>query len=387
MRIALTIHSLEGGGAQRVAVVLAEGFARQGDTVMILTSQGKDTDFYRLPADIVRRAIGPSGKGGIVSRIVANVRYLRRLRTSLLDFRPDVVISFMATMNTRVLLALAGSTVPVIVREGVDSRLEELPLVWRLARRLLYYRAAKMVSTSQGVDRGFGWLPPSRRTVLYNPLSTGLVDETETPDTSFHQERRHLVSMGRLTHQKGHDLLITAFADVARDHPSWDLMILGEGEEREALERLVRQLGLDGRVRLPGALPHPFPTLKRCEIFVLASRWEGFGNVLTEAMACGLPVIAADCPSGPGEIIEDGINGLLVPVEDTRALERAMRRLIEAPSLRRLLTERGRTSASRYRSEIILEQWRRLLAEVCGAGPLKKRRSPIFPSGKKARES
>ena len=155
---------------------------------------------------------------------------------------------------------------------------------------------------------------------------------------------------------------------MARDHPTWDLLILGDGEERKALERLVRQLGLEGRIRSPGALPNPFPTLKRCEIFVLASRAEGSPNVLTEAMACGVPAIAADCPSGPAEIVEDEINGLLVPVGDTGALELAMRRLIEDPALRTRLAERGQASVSRYRPEVILEQWRKLLAEVCAAG-------------------
>ena len=359
MRIAQTIHSLEGGGAQRAAVVLAGGFASQSDTVMILTSLGEDTDFYQLPGGIARRSIGPSGsgRGGALSRIASNVRRQRSLRKSLLEFRPDVVISFMGVMNVRVLLALIGSAVPIVVCEQTDSRFEGLPLFWRLARRFLYHRATKIVSVSQGVDRGFDWLPSSRRTVLNNPLPPELADKDLTPETPFDEKRRRLVSMGRLTHAKGHDALIAAFADVARDHASWDLLILGEGEDREALERLVDQLGLEGRVRLPGAVPDPFPTLRRCEIFVLASRWEGFGNVLAEAMACGLPVIAADCPSGPAEIVEHGSNGLLVPTEKVDQLAAAMRRMMDDEAMRRQMGARASQSVTKFSRDTIVAQW------------------------------
>jgi glycosyltransferase involved in cell wall biosynthesis len=172
--------------------------------------------------------------------------------------------------------------------------------------------------------------------------------------------------MGRLADQKGFDVLLRGFARIAEKHPGVDLKILGEGERRAELERLRSQLNLDRRVDFPGRLEKPFQVLRGATVFVLSSRFEGFPNVLIEAMVCGLPVVATDCPAGPSEIIRHGEDGLLVPVEDPGALAAAMDRLLSNPEERfRFAAEAGKV-ASRRTLAAHLDAWEAVIGEVIG---------------------
>jgi glycosyltransferase involved in cell wall biosynthesis len=172
--------------------------------------------------------------------------------------------------------------------------------------------------------------------------------------------------MGRLSPEKGFDLLIRAFAQVAASHPDWSLQILGEGEHRPALEALVHAFQLGDRVRLPGWVDQPESLLQQAALFVLSSRYEGFPNALLEAMASGLTCISFDCDSGPVEIIRHEVDGLLVPAEDTDALARALERLMADEALRVRLALEATTVVARFGYDGVLEQWDRL---VDAAGP------------------
>ena len=170
--------------------------------------------------------------------------------------------------------------------------------------------------------------------------------------------------MGRLTYQKGFDVLLRAFATIAKKHPGWQLLILGEGEMRPELERLRDDLELTNRALMPGLYNPPFPLLKQSQLFVLSSRYEGFGNALIEAMGCGVAVISTDCPSGPAEIIRDGENGLLVPTEDVEALATAMDRLMTDEAERNRLAARAIEVKERFSLERTLDSWESLLESI-----------------------
>jgi glycosyltransferase involved in cell wall biosynthesis len=169
-------------------------------------------------------------------------------------------------------------------------------------------------------------------------------------------DTKSIVSVGRLAPQKGHDVLLRAFAAVAREHPGWTLTIVGEGPERPALQALASALGIADRVRFTGTLPEPGEVLVKADFFVMASRYEGFPNALLEAMACGLPVISTSSV-GAQEIVTDGHDGLLTPIDDEAALADAMRRLIEDPQLRERLGRNGAEVSERYSLERIVERW------------------------------
>ncbi len=305
MHLTLVLPSLSGGGAERAAVLLAEGFCKRGHQVSLITIAGEETDFYRLSPHIDRIALQVAKQSTTPIHGLANNCYrLWILRQTINSLQPDVVISFLDKTNVLTLLALLATKYPVLVCEQNNPVQNDLGRSWHLLRRLVYPLATKVVSSSQGVNQYFDWLSPQQKAVIYNPLAVPKKQsESFTLPAGVNPQQKWLVAMGRLTHQKGFDLLLTAFAKIAGQYPDWQLLILGEGELRSELEELKKQLKLGDRVCLPGLISNPFPLLARAELFVLSSRYEGFGNVIIEAMACGCPVVATDCPSGQPQAI------------------------------------------------------------------------------------
>jgi glycosyltransferase involved in cell wall biosynthesis len=173
------------------------------------------------------------------------------------------------------------------------------------------------------------------------------------------RDKKTIVAMGRMRHQKGFDLLLKAFASCS--NPEWRLVIFGEGQERKGFELLIRELGLEGKVFMPGVVKDSMSLLKQADLFVMSSRFEGFPNALLEAMACGLPVISFDCPSGPGEIIRNGVDGLLVAPEDVNAMADAMKRLMADGEERKRLGTRAIEVLDRFGIEKVMKKWEELL--------------------------
>jgi GalNAc-alpha-(1->4)-GalNAc-alpha-(1->3)-diNAcBac-PP-undecaprenol alpha-1,4-N-acetyl-D-galactosaminyltransferase len=285
------------------------------------------------------------------------------------------------------LLAMRGSAVPVIVTEHGDVPVRPeaaRPWLWKKwmwyrLRRYSYPRAFKVVSVSKAIDRSFAWLPKERRAVIHNPLPVMAPQLTSQPKPplGLDPHRPWIVSMGRLSHAKGHDVLLKAFARIAERFPQWQLVIIGDGELREQLHQLAGALMEKRRVIFTGALASPFAVLCHAQIFVLASRYEGFPMAVAEALACGLPVIATDCPSRPRkfgergvvaggirELIRDGIDGLLVPRENPVALADAILRLIEDPQERTRLAQQATAGMTRFSREEVVEGWEQLMEQA-----------------------
>jgi glycosyltransferase involved in cell wall biosynthesis len=190
------------------------------------------------------------------------------------------------------------------------------------------------------------------------------------PDLKGHPsqlEAPTVVAAGRLKRQKGFDLLVPAFARVAGRHPGWRLRICGSGPQRGALAEQVASHGLAGSIDLPGAVAEMGDELASASVFVLSSRFEGFPMVLLEAMSKGLPVVSFDCPTGPSEVVEHGVNGLLVPPGDVAALSDAIATMIEDEELRRRCGHAALATAARYGIDAVGRQWDDLVAEVGAA--------------------
>lgn len=356
MRIAFVLSDLNLGGAQRVAAILAKGMAERGNNVALITLDDSPS-LFPLEAGIERIALGLTGSTtGAWAKISANLRRLAALRRALNDFAPDVAISFVTPVNVMALLAGLGTGLPIIVSERSDPRTQPWPLAWRLLRRLTYPLAAALVMQTRDAAAA---LPPHRRKVVIPnpvpPLAIGK-DTSDLP-------RPRLLAAGRLTHQKGFDLLIEAFGKLAAQYPDWHLVIAGEGEERQALEAQRQSLGLSQRIHLPGFVADMGGLMAGSDLFVLPSRFEGFPNALCEAMAAGLAVIAADCPSGPGDILRSGEDGLLVEAENPTVLAQVMDRMMSDGAARHAMGDKARAISNRFDVARVLDRWFTLISD------------------------
>lgn len=363
MKLLFVTHTLRGGGAERVMATIASELARRDHNVHVLTLQDKP-DFYPIDDKIVRRRLN------IATRVSSPLGYVRahRLRVRAIrevvrKIQPDVIVSFMDRVNVFVVPASEGRR--VIVSERNNPSLSTSSFLIRLLRRIYYPKAFRVVCLSKGVCQALDWLPEEKKQVIYNPLMISPDSSFQrTTEFNFRPDRRYLISVGRLTEQKGFNTLIRAFAGIAKDAQAWDLVIFGEGHLRRVLTDMIREQGLEGRAFLPGVTKHIEAAFSRADLFVLSSVYEGFGNVIVEAMAHGCPVIVSDCNYGPAEIVSDGVTGLLVPVGDPSRLSAAMMRMIMDPDFRHTLGKQGKRSVGRFSLDRITDQWETLLSQA-----------------------
>ncbi len=367
MNLVCVINSMGGGGAERVMSILSEGLARRGHSVTVLTLDPSIPDFYPVPPGVERsKAEGPSGDCRWYQFARQRER-VRALRASVLARGPDLVISFVDVTNVLTLAALKSSAIPVAVCEHINPLQYRLPPHWELLRRLLYPSAAAVVMlTADTLPWARSMARGTRVAAIPDPVPAPVFSpESQRPE--FFGKGRNILGMGRLIEQKGFDILLRAFAKLSQGFQDWNLTILGEGPRRGALEDLRDRLGLAGRASLPGASRAPYDVLRHTDLFVLSSRFEGFGMALAEAMTCGVACVSFDCPSGPGLMVRNGVDGLLVPPKDEAALARAMVLLMSDDRRREELAARAPEVERRFGIEKYLDEWEALMAELAGS--------------------
>ena len=359
----LVTDDLGPGGAERVLALMANYWARNGWQISFMTlNNGNAPHFWNLdPAvDYVDFNWSQIWRASIPKmRMLCT---LISLRAALQRTKPDVIISFLNTTNVSVLMATYKLGIPVIVSERNDPHLDTISTYWERRRRWFYPMAACVVAQTQNALDYFSPRVQAHGCVIPNPVWVPDVVDTRGTCEKADLTQKEIIAVGRLTEQKGFDLLITAFARVAATSPDWSLTIWGEGPEQLRLETMVRNLGLEGKVRLPGKTQQIYAQLKQADLFVLSSRYEGFPNALCEAMACGLPVISFDCPSGPGEIIRNGVDGVLVPPGDTDTLANAIQRLMNDEALRERLAGQAPQVLERFSLGRIMSMWESLIS-------------------------
>ena len=360
MHIVLFLSGLAGGGAQRRMIMLARGFAERGCRVDLVAARGEGPFRAQIPPSV--RVISLDNPWQRLP-VLGNMRGLWvpastwALAGYLLRERPDVLVSTSTPANLTAIWARLRSRleIPLVVSVNVHLSASvqgrQKAYGW-LLRRLLrhsYPRADGVIAISRGVASDvaeFAGVPEERIATIYNPVDLSFIQSQarRTPDELKPENSGIplILGVGKLKRQKDFGTLIEAFARVRRVRRV-RLVILGEGEERGALTRLARRLGVAEDVSLPGFVANPYAWMAQASVFVLSSAWEGFSNALVEALAVGCPAVSTDCPSGPREILDHGIYGPLVPVGDERALAAAILATLDTPPEPAFL--RGRAAA------------------------------------------
>lgn len=324
IHIAMLIGSLTKGGAERVLVNLADYFAEKGYTVTMVTQYQKENE-YPLNEKVKRVISDITEEETTKSRIINFVRRFNKLRNIWKAERPDVILSFIGKNNMMAILTSRFLKIPVAVSVRAEPALEYYNTWMRFMARHLFAKAEGVILQTRQCLAFFPKKVRDKAVILKNPVSSSFFRER------YEGEReKTIVAVGRIDENKNHEMLIKAFSGIAQEFPDYKLIIYGEGECRERLIKMAEELGYEDRILLPGSIDHVADAIYKTRVFVLPSNSEGVPNTLIEAMLMGLTVVSTDCPcGGPADLIEDGVNGILIPVGDVRLLTEKMRYLIK----------------------------------------------------------
>ena len=355
-RIVIVISTMGPGGAERVVSYLSGFWADAGKQVLLVTLSS-ETPFYTLNESVKVVGLGVMAESkSMVQGVRRNIARVREIKAELKRTAPDVVISFMDKTNILVLLATRGLGVPVIVSERIFPGSYKIGAAWDFLRRRVYRFAFKVVAQTEEVKKALAQKGIANVAVIPNPvLPSDEVDQLEP------RKEKVLLAAGRLEYQKGFDLLLEAFSKVHELHPGWVVVITGSGELAAELRDLAKSLGIGNKVELTGTVRNLPAYLQQADVFVLSSRFEGFPNVLVEAMAAGKPVVAADCSSGPAEIIRHNENGLLVRKENIVELAQQLDLIMDDKVLRQRLGANARKITDVYSLHKVMQQWDTLI--------------------------
>lgn len=369
LSVSVFLPALEGGGAERAMLHLAQGFADRGLKTDVVVAQAEGAYLEQFP-DNVRLVDLQSRFPVVVSKTFALRRYLQQHRPDVLLSALDIVSSAtwarqLAGASTRVIMCVQTN----LSQQFRDHQPNSMGRVRPQLVRWFYPWADEIVAASHGVAADVAQMteiPRDRIQVIHNPVVTPKVRAKiqEPLDHPWFKpgEPPVLLGVGRLVSQKDFFTLIKAFAQVRQQCPA-RLMILGEGEQRPELEALVRELNLTDAVALPGFAENPYTYMAHAGVFVLSSIFEGFGNVVAEALAAGTPVVSTDCESGPAEILEQGRYGKLVPVGDPAALAAAIVTTLQQPRNSDSLRARANAFSIATVTEQYLDVLQHLLAQ------------------------
>lgn len=356
LHVAMLTGALTRGGTERVLVNLTAYLIRHGARVTVVTQYQKACEYPLAPG--AKRLISDITEDERSrSRIVNFKRRFGKLRTIWKKEKPDVILSFIGKNNMMAILTSRFLKIPVAVAVRGEPAMEYYNGWMRfMARHLFKYAEGVVLQTRQC----FEFFPEAVRrkaVILKNPV-----------DPSFFRERyegereKVIVAVGRIDANKNHEMLIRAFAGLAEEYSDYKLIIYGEGELKEELKGLIEELGMQGRIQLPGAVSNVRDAIYKARVFVLSSNTEGVPNTLIEAMVSGLTVIATNCPcGGPAELVEHGVNGLLTPVGDVAGMKDNLRIVLNDLQKADMMGKNAAKTSGIYRPEKVYKEWENYL--------------------------
>ncbi|TCU15270.1 glycosyltransferase family 4 protein [Rhizobium sullae] len=357
MRLALVEAGLGAGGTERVVSLIVKDRHARGDEVHVFAFiSDEDDSYFSLPSGVIVHRLPDAQVGPFSRGSFKTVKRILRLRSELRKLRPDVVLSFLTKINIVSLLSTRGLGIPVVVSERNNPDAQPRHFLWNMVEPLVLRQAHRLIMQTEAISKTLPTSLRAKAVVIGNPC--------DRSRDLFARRALRVVAVGRLVDQKGFDTLIEAFAKVCAEVPEWCLTIYGEGPDRHQLQQRIRARHLQDRISLPGVTAKAGSWIDDAALFVLSSRYEGFPNVLMEAMAGGLAVISTRCDFGPAEIIEDGVSGLLVPVDDVDRLAAALKTLMLDDSLRGSFAEAGYQTVRRFATGTVMAKWDSCIRQV-----------------------
>jgi len=355
MKIVFLISSMKNGGAERVMSILANYFINY-EEVTLCTMSNEDF-FYTLDKRIkIKKLNLIKDSVGLYSQIKNNFFRIKTFYQVFQEEEPDIIISFMTQINILSIIAAKLLKKKIIISERTNYDYSH-SFLWKFLRRIVYPLSDTLVVVSKYDYQKYYFIPENRKVIIYNPI-TIIKDDDEV---NFGKKEKIILAVGRLIKAKGFDLLIKAYF---LSGVNWPLYIIGEGQERENLEKLICEYGLENRVFLEGQKKNVKQYYDKASIFILSSRREGFPNVLIEAMSLGCASIAFNCRSGPNEIISNGENGLLIPSENIKKLAKALKKLIKDDELRMQLAQNAIKVREEFSLKSTMNQWKVLINKI-----------------------
>jgi glycosyltransferase involved in cell wall biosynthesis len=367
-KLLFVIPRLVIGGAERLTIYLLKYMDRKKFDVALCLLEEKGELLNEIPKDIEIFNLHKSNRWSFLS-------LLKRFNDLVVAYRPDLIYTRMWYATSLAIFSrmLYSHHIPICANEEHNHKRDILKTdtFGFLKKKFMdigHRKAELVIVPSGGVKRELinsYSLRPEKVRVIYNSVDIDFVksyihSQSEDPTRV---QMPVVVAFGRLISRKGFDDLLKAFR-IVRDKMKSRLIIIGDGEEHNNLQNLSYSLSLEDDVTLTGYLDNPYEILSSADVFVLSSRWEGFGNVIIEAMACGVPVISTDCPYGPNEIITHGVNGLLVPVGDVQAMAEAIVTLLRDRALRTSLAEAGRKRAQDFSVDKMVAEYEKVFERV-----------------------
>lgn len=363
MHIAMLIGALTKGGSERVLVNLADYLVGRGYRVTMVTQYRKENE-YPLNEKVNRIISDITQEETTGSRLVNFKRRFCKLRGIWKKERPDVILSFIGKNNIMAILTSRFLKIPVAVSVRGEPSEEYYNSWMRFCARHLFALADGVILQT---GRCFTFFPEKVRkkaVILRNPVSDSFFRKR------YEGEREKVITaVGRVDENKNHEMIIRAFAEIAEEFPEYKLIIYGEGDRRKSLMELTENLKLQDRISLPGSIDNVPDAIYKTRVFVLSSNTEGVPNTLIEAMLMGLTVIATDCPSGGcADLIQNGYNGILIPVGDVEALKENLQKLLKNLQLADELGKKAMETADMFAPGKVYAAWEEFFLSLSAGG-------------------
>ena len=358
-KIAFVIPSLGPGGAERVVVTLANKLCFKYKITLILLYKEHNI-LYKIDkrVKIFYCSEHLRHSNNFIQALVNNRKSINNISNFVKNENISILIGFTTTCNIFSIISAKRNKIPTIISDRSNPYATKLSLFWRSVRYITYPLANFLVVQTQLSKEFYSLINRKKLKVLPNPLSKELIDKI---DNSINKENI-ILYVARLDKNKAQDTLLKAFSKI--DNKDWKLVLVGDGNKRKEYEQLANKLNIIDSVIFTGKINNPEYYYNRAKIFAFTSKSEGFPNALIEALSFGLPCVSTNCPSGPSELIDDGNNGFLIPVGDSKALQNKLNLLIEDDKLRNNLSKKANLKGKEFHIDNVCLKWERLISKL-----------------------